>query len=138
MKLRIKGNSIRLRLGQSEVQRLASGRIIQESTIFGPSKQECFAYALCASPDVTVVSASFADRRLVIRLPSGMIHQWATTDQVGIHASQHAGDDSELLILIEKDFECIDAPPGESQEDAFPNPQLEAACRPAGGTERST
>jgi hypothetical protein len=138
MKLRIKGNSIRLRLGQSEVRRLAIDGVVQESTPFGPSKQECFIYAICASPDVTVVSANFADRRLVIRVPSGMIHQWAATDQVGIHAIKRNSDDGELRILIEKDFGCIDAPSDESQEDAFPNPQLEAACRPAGGIERST
>jgi hypothetical protein len=137
MKLRIKGNSIRLRLGQAEVRRLAIDGIVEESTAFGPSKQDCLAYALCASSDVSVVSASFADRRLVIRAPSVMVHRWATTDQVGIHAIQPAVNDDELRILIEKDFECIEAPPGESQEDAFPNPQLEAACRPAGGIERS-
>jgi hypothetical protein len=136
MKLRIKGNSIRLRLGQSEVRRLAIDGVVEESTFFGPSKQECFAYALCASPDVSVMSARFADRRLMIRVPSAMIYQWATTDQVGIQTLQRSGSDDGLLILIEKDFECIDAPPGESKEDAFPNPQLEATCRPAGGIER--
>jgi hypothetical protein len=138
MKLRIKGNSIRLRLGQSEVQRLADSGIVEERTVFGPAKQECFSYALCASPDASVVSASFADRRLVIRVPSHMIHQWATTDQVGIDVLQRTGNDDGLLILIEKDFECVDAPSDESQEDAFPNPQLEAACRPAGSIERLT
>jgi len=138
MKLRIKGNSIRMRLGQSEVRRLAIEGVVEEATSFGPSKQESFAYALRASPDVSVVSAKFADRCMVIRVPSYMIHQWAKTDQVGIHALQRAGDDDALVILIEKDFECIEAPSGESQEDAFPNPQLGAACRPAGGIERST
>jgi hypothetical protein len=137
MKLRIKGNSIRLRLGRSEVQRVADGEVIEESTIFGPSKQECFAYALSASPDAREVSASFANRRMVVRVPTSMIHQWATTDQVGIQSLQHTGNDDGLSILIEKDFECIDAAPGESQEDAFPNPQLEAACPPAAATESS-
>jgi hypothetical protein len=137
MKLRIKGNSIRLRLGRSEVRRLATDGIVEESTAFGPSKQECFAYAICASPGASVLGASFVEGRLVVRVPSGMIHEWAATGRVGIDAVQRAGGEDELLILIEKDFECIDGPSGESQEDAFPNPQLEAACRPAGGTESS-
>jgi len=131
MKLRIKGNSIRLRLGQSEVRRVAIDGTVEESTVFGPSKEECFGYALCASPESLQVSASFADRRLVIHVPTRVMHQWATTDQVGIRAHQRTMDDSELLILIEKDFECIDAPPDESPEDAFPNPQLSAACLPS-------
>jgi hypothetical protein len=138
MKLRIKGNSIRMRLGQSEVHRLARSGIVEEHTILGPSKHQSFTYAVCASPEALNVIANFADRRMVVRVPTSMIHQWATTDQVGIHALQRTGSDDGLSILIEKDFECFDAPSGESQEDAFPNPQLEAACPPAGGIERST
>ena len=136
MKLRIKGNSIRLRLGRSEVQRLANDGIVEESTVFGPSRHECFAYAICASAEVSAVSATFANRRLLIRVPSGMIHEWFTTDQVGIHELQRTDNEEGLRILIEKDFECIDGPPGESQEDAFPNPQLESACPPARAMER--
>ena len=65
---------------------------------------------------------------MVIRVSSNLIQQWATTDQVGIHDVQRTGDDGELRILIEKDFECIEAPPDESQEDAFPHQQLATAC----------
>jgi len=128
MKLRIKGNSIRLRLGQSEVQRLAIDGIVEESTIFGPLAGQRFAYALCASSKEHGVSASFAGRRLVVCVPIGEIQEWATTNQVSIHALQQNGD-SGLRILIEKDFECIDGPTEESQEDAFPHPQFDAACR---------
>ena len=138
MKLRIKGNSIRLRLGQSDIRRLAIEGTVEESTTFGPFPNERFSYILFASPEEPAVHASYTDRRMVICVPRKLVDQWIATDQVGIHATQRTGDDSELLILIEKDFECIDAPPGESQEDAFTNPQLEAACRPAGGIERST
>lgn len=136
MKLRIKGNSIRLRLGRSEVQRLAADGIIEESTLFGPSVNECFAYAIVSSPDVSCVTANCEDRRLLIRVPSEMIQQWSATDQIGIRALQRTGNEDGLQILIEKDFECVDGPPGESQEDAFPNPQLESACRPERAMER--
>lgn len=129
MKLRIKGNSIRLRLGQSEVRRLAADGIVEESTAFGPSKRDRFGYALCASSDKPGVSASFADRRMVVRVPESVIHQWATTDQVSVHAIQSAGACDELRILIEKDFECIDAPADESQVDAFPHPDRGGPAR---------
>jgi hypothetical protein len=131
MKLRIKGNSIRLRLGQSDVRRLAIEGAVEESTTFGRSPNERFGYILLASPEEPAVRASYTDRRMVIRVPRKLIDQWITTDQVGIHATQRTGDDNELLILIEKDFECIDAPPGESQEDAFPNSELNTTCLPA-------
>src|SRR5436305_10043481 len=122
MKLRIKGNSIRLRLGQSEVRRLAIEGTVEDLTVFGPGTQQRFGYALCASSDQADVSATFSDRRIVVRVPADDVRQWLRTDQVGIHAVQRT-EEGDLSILIEKDFECIDAPPDESQEDAFPNPQ---------------
>ena len=128
MKLRIKGNSIRLRLGQSEVRRLAIDGTIEEITAFGPSKEQRLSYALCVSPEAPDVSATFTDRRIVLRVPRSVIDQWATTDQISILALQRIGDDGELRILIEKDFECIEAASDEPQEDAFPHPILGAVC----------
>jgi Family of unknown function (DUF7009) len=122
MKLRIKGNSIRLRLGQSDVLRLALDGTVEESTAFGPSLRQRFSYALSVSAEESGIRADFGNRHMVIRVPAKVIHQWVTTDQVSIDAIQRTGDDGELRILIEKDFECIDAPPGESQIDTFPNP----------------
>jgi hypothetical protein len=137
VKLRINGSSIRLRLGQSEVRRLAIAGTIKESTPFGPLKRQRLVYALCASPDQPGVSASFAERHIIIRVPADVIDRWAATDQVSIDALQRPGEADELRILIEKDFECLDAPSNESQEDAFPHPQLGAACRPAREIARS-
>jgi len=129
MKLRLKGNSIRLRLGQSEVQRLATIGAVEESTAFGPSAAHRFLYAVRASSEEhDGMSASLSGRCLVISIPQTEIHQWASTDQVAIRAVQPTGADTELRILIEKDFECIDAPPEESQEDAFPHPQFPLPC----------
>ena len=137
MKLRIRGNSIRLRLGQSEVRRLLVGGRVEESIAFGPSEGQRLGYALCVSLDLPDVSASFADGRIIVRVPMTMIREWATTDQVTIDAIQPVGDDGQLRILIEKDFECIDTSPNESQEDAFPHPHLTGACAPANPLERS-
>jgi hypothetical protein len=128
MKLRIKGNSIRLRLGQSEVRRLATDGAVEEFTAFGPTDEQRFVYAICASSEEPGVSASFSDRRMVIRVPESVIHSWITTDQVSIEALQRTGSSDDLRILIEKDFAFIEAPADESQDDAFPNPQLAAAC----------
>jgi hypothetical protein len=124
----MKGNSVRLRLGQSEVKRLAIEGIVEESTAFGPSTDHRFVYTICALPEQQGVSASFTDGRLVICVPTSEILQWATTDQVGIDALQQNGDGTELRIVIEKDFECMEARARESQEDAFPHPQFNTAC----------
>src|SRR5712691_9592570 len=100
MKLRIKGNSIRVRLGQSEVRRLASDGIVEESTAFGPLNEQRFVYALCASSEEPGVSASFFNRRMLIRVPKSVIRPWMTTDQVGIEAVQRTGSSDDLRILI--------------------------------------
>src|SRR5258706_15958300 len=122
MKLRIKGNSIRLRLGQSEVRRLAINGRVDEFTNFGPSVEERFGYTLCSSSEELRVSVIFSDGRIVVCVPTRVIHQWATTNQVSIQAMQRTTENDELRILIEKDFECMEASHGESQDDAFPNP----------------
>lgn len=136
MKLRIRGNSIRLRLGRSEVQRLVTDGTIEESTAFGPTAGHRFVYTVQSTRGGSDVSASLGDRRIAVRVPTELICRWATTDQVGIGAVARPGEESELRILIEKDFECIDAPPrAESQEDAFPHPLLGGACPPAEGSD---
>ena len=128
MKLRIKGNSIRLRLGRSEVQQLTIAGAVEESTAFGPFKQQCLAYALCVSHEEQPIYAYLIERRIEIRVPKSVIDHWAATDQVSIQAVQRSGLAGELRILIEKDFACIDDASAESQADAFLHPHF---CAPA-------
>ena len=113
MKLRIKGNSIRLRLGRSEVQQLAIKGAVEELTIFGSGRGQRLGYEIRAATDETVVRASFDGRRIIVHVPAEIIHRWAGSDQVGIHAMQST-DRGELAIVIEKDFVCID---GDSAHD---------------------
>jgi Family of unknown function (DUF7009) len=128
MKLRIKGNSIRLRLGQSEVYRLAMHGAVEESTIFGSGRGQRLGYEIRGARDETGVRASFDGRRIVVHVPAEMIKRWAGSDQVGIYAMQPT-DEGDFAVVIEKDFVCIDGDSRESQEDAFPNPALAAGTR---------
>ena len=116
MKLRIRGNSIRLRLGQSEVQRLSDGSAVEEHTQFGPSSRLVYSIA----PSDTF-AATFNDGRIILRVPRPILRNWATTDQVGIESEQKIGDGS-LKILIEKDFECTGRRDDPERADAYPNP----------------
>jgi hypothetical protein len=128
MKLRIRGNSIRLRLGQSEVARMITRGVVEESTTFDVARRQRLEYVLCSAPDSPAVTATFDDGRVVVRVPTEQVRLWGVTDQVAINAVQTASDGGVLKILIEKDFECIDAPVGESQDDAFRRPGVGAAC----------
>ena len=132
MKLRIKGNSIRLRLGRSEVARLVAGEAVVEATSFDPLGHHRLEYRLMASPDVVAIAASFeAGSRLVIRVPTELILGWGTTDQISLKATQPVEQGDTLRILIEKDLECLDAPPEESQADAYTRDADSLACPPA-------
>jgi hypothetical protein len=71
VKLRIRGNSIRLRLGRSEVQRLAIKGAIEELTVFGSGEGQRLHYEIRAASDETVVRASFEGGRIVVHVPSG-------------------------------------------------------------------
>ena len=113
MKLRIKGNTIRLRLTRTEVAEIGAGREVREVTEFSPNSQ--FSYAL--QPTVNeVVTAKFENNEMSIFLPQAMSAAWAVNDEVGIEADQ-----DQLKIIIEKDFACL-SPRGEEDSDTFEHP----------------
>ncbi len=122
MKLRIRENTIRLRLKRAEVDQLASGKSIVEQTCFPDS---VLTYRLDVSSDGNF-SASFRDGDLTISLPEAEVTQWAQNDQVSIVAEQALGNSDALSLLIEKDFKCL-APghhrPGEDDDDTYPHPE---------------
>lgn len=130
MKLRIKGNSLRLRLSQSEVARIGKGESVSEAIDFGAGAR--LTYALETAPNVKEIAAHFTGERITVALPVERAREWVNTDLVGLRAEQSldaegdAGGESspKLTLLIEKDFVCIDGEPTEDQADSFPNPNL--------------
>ena len=119
MKLRIKGNSIRLRLTQSEIRQIAAGQTVREEVLFGTGH---FAYALLPDPALSAPDARFRDGELEVRLPADLAAQWAHTEQVGIEARVPGRSGTSLHLLIEKDFQCLHKRPGEDESDHFKNP----------------
>ncbi len=124
MKLRIKGNSVRLRLLQSEVADLAATGRIAETTAFGSSAKEIFTYKVEISNDASKISAGFCENEICVFLPRETASKWIETDQVGISAVIE-NSESELEILIEKDFVCMTRTDDPDKLDAFPNPEAE-------------
>lgn len=122
MKLRVRADSIRLRLGRDEVRRLADEGFVEERTHIAPDAPP-FVWALRTADDARATTASFDGSGLVVTVPRPVARQWADSELVGLEASQPAGNGRTLHILVEKDFECLDGPPGENQDDAFPNPK---------------
>lgn len=114
MKIRIKDNSLRFRLTQSEVAKLGEEGMISSFTEF---VDRPFIYSIERTEDVDL-SAAFIENRIVLKMPATMITEWISTDRVGFE-----GQTGKIKLLIEKDFVCIDNTV-EDQSDNYPNPNI--------------
>ena len=118
MKLRIRGDSLRLRLTQGEVRSLRETGSVVQTTRFGPGNT--LTYALVTEPRGEIV-ARFDAGRIEVALPLTAATAWADGDEVGLRMDQ-TFENGELSILVEKDFQCLAPRSGEDDDDAFPHP----------------
>lgn len=114
MKIRIKGNSLRYRLTQSEVAKLAADGRLEEHTAFAGKPLE---YVIEIANGENL-SADFIGNKIVLNMPKAMIEELNNTDRVGFDNSTGT-----VSLLVEKDFVCIDNME-EDQSDNYPNPHL--------------
>ena len=124
MKLRLRENSIRLRLLQTEVKQLRETGNVSERIIFGINPTETLTYSLRVSEDAENIYAQMTDNQIEIFLPLNAAEKWADTSEVGLYATQTIGDLGELKITVEKDFVCVDRPNDKDNKDAFPHPKM--------------
>lgn len=121
MKIRIKGNSIRYRLTKTEVETFCRKGHYEEKTEF---KDHCFTYKLRSRKDIFNMIADFKSDTITMYLPENDKDRWATSDLVGFRHGLTLGNGKELLLVLEKDFVCLDETI-EDQSDNYPNPLLE-------------
>lgn len=114
MKLRIKGNSIRLRLTQSEVDTLVTAGHVRESVSFG---DKTLGYEIRSDSGAEGVTADLIGPTILVLIPADRVRDWAANDSVSIE------QEGTPYLLIEKDFACLSDRPGEDESDAFPNPR---------------
>jgi hypothetical protein len=121
MKLRIKGNSLRLRLTRSEVAKLLDVGHIEETIHFSPEEQSRLTYSLRVEPDLTRATLRYQGPEVVAVLPTKEATTWAQDNQVGIYATVDLGPRGTLDLIVEKDFACVDGSDADNL-DTFPNP----------------
>ena len=124
MKIRIKGNSIRYRLSQSEVRALADIGQIVEETRFGPDESQILRYAIETQPNLDGLQAVFSQNRITLYFSVQSAKNWPEEDRVGFEQELQVTPDSTLFLLLEKDFVCLDDV-AEDQSDNYPNPRYE-------------
>jgi hypothetical protein len=118
MKLRVKGNSLRIRLAKTEVSVLADTGYLEEETVFSNNK---FVYALKTIADATKLSATFDANKITMFVPQSFLADWPQNSVVGIDTKMQVTEKESLYLLLEKDFVCIDETT-EDQRDNYENP----------------
>lgn len=125
MKLRIKGNTLRLRLNQEEVNAFKEEGSVRSVTSFDLSGTRQLIYMLEKCSDCEKPQASFSHNMIVVKVPEALAVEWTDTDRVGFHNDEDPEGGSSLYILVEKDFQCLHKRPHEDESSNFPNPLAE-------------
>ena len=120
MKLRIRDNSVRLRLTRGEVETLRDTGVVMARTGF-PGGRE-FGYAVESSPASVNPGAVLSENTITVRLPEATVRAWANSEQVSMRGEQQYKNGDVLSILVEKDFACLAPREGEDESDMFPHP----------------
>ncbi|TSD67082.1 hypothetical protein FFF34_006725 [Inquilinus sp. KBS0705] len=121
MKVRITGNKIRLRLKEPEVQRLFKDEPIEERLVFGQGTDQQLVFKLQIG-GLNQLSISYQPGAMIISMPKMFSETLAITDKVGYEDKIDTENTMHIHLLIEKDFECLDAPE-EANEGSYPNPK---------------
>lgn len=121
MKLRVRDNSIRLRLTRSEVELVRASGLVRGRVPFAGSIS--FDYVLESSPATVKPEAHISNNVLTVRIPEAEILSWSESDDVSISASQNLDGGDQLSILVEKDFACLAPREGEDETDMYQHPQ---------------
>ncbi|MDH5368064.1 MAG: hypothetical protein OEW67_13850 [Cyclobacteriaceae bacterium] len=119
MKLRInKGNTLRIRMSQTEANELASTGKVEEVLNFGKAT---LVYTVESSSDESV-SVDFKDNIVLITVNNSIINKWYNSDQVGFETTIPLPDGKSFYVLVEKDYKCLTKRPNEDESDLFENP----------------
>ncbi|UII24532.1 hypothetical protein LVD15_14490 [Fulvivirga maritima] len=118
MKIRIKGNSLRFRLSQSEVGIMQKERMVSDSIDFGDRK---LIYGMEVT-DNDDISVDFNGSFITVKVPEKTLSDWVNTEEVGFTTQIPLPQGDTLKVLVEKDFQCLKAREGENEEDLYKNP----------------
>jgi len=127
MKLRTKGNSLRLRVTPSEVKHLLRCGEIREHVQLTANPEGRLTYALVSCLSGLRTTVAYQSGNITVNVPEAQLEKWASSEDVGVYADIALGNNQALSVAIEKDFACLDRSDADN-EDTFQNPDLAAAC----------
>jgi hypothetical protein len=124
MKLRVRGNSLRIRVSQGELNRIVTEGSAGDAVRFAPGRELAYRVEAVADGELR---AEFSGDQVLVRIPRERLRLWMAPKEVSIVGEQGVGDGERLRILIEKDFTCLAPREGEDDADLFPNPLADRA-----------
>ena len=122
MKLRLRGDSLRLRLTQLEVAVLRNQNWWQDASTLGPDGGPRVVYRV-ESADVAKPAVSFTpgiETVITVMLPIADVVIWAESSKAGLYFDAPWG----LKVTVEKDFQCLDPRHDEDESDNYDNPNV--------------
>lgn len=114
MKLRLRGDTLRLRLRKSDIDTLAAVGRVEERTRFG---NRALVYSLNLDDSIPAASADFSDGEVCVKLPRQQGLNWCVSKQTSIVSAGVVP-----AVLIERDFvrSAVEEP---DDFDRFMNPR---------------
>ena len=120
MKIRIRANTVRFRLGQSEMGMLRDGDAVVEMLSFGP--QSSITWSVRVGPsdeDASIESAPGSVRLTIPRL------DWLEDESVeGYRATIESAPGYRVTVAVERDYACVAPRDAAEDRDSFPNPAV--------------
>lgn len=99
MKLRIRGNSLRLVVTQSEIIRLLAQGFLENQVQLGPTSADVLTYRLETDPLLMAPDCAYQTGAICVRIPQATAEDWANNKTVGLYSQT----DWDLKIAVEKD-----------------------------------
>jgi hypothetical protein len=127
MKLRIKGDSLRLRVSRSELGHFLAGGRVQETIHLGAAKEARLTYALEIALQTAPVQVRYEAQTVTLSLSERQARNWSNPTEIGVYTAIDIDPEISLEVIIEKDFACLDRG-DEENEDTFDNPSAGATC----------
>jgi hypothetical protein len=127
MKLRIKGDSLRLRVSRSELDSFLQGEAIAATIHFSPEPDAALTYCLEPAAHGEPTRVHYGTGRIAVLLSEEDRRTWSETNQAGVYARLEIGRENPLELIVEKDYACLDRS-DEDNTDTFENPLAGAVC----------
>ena len=100
MKLRIRGNSLGLRVSKTELAKLAETGRVEDAMRFSSEQSLRYGIEVRATGAVT---AAFSGAEILVTLPKARLDLWLRDREVSVEGSQPIGGGKVLQIVLEKD-----------------------------------